>query len=214
MKQTILALSLLISQHLAIASCDPAAIMQWKMHVTNNTSGTITLSCGGSIPSKSTGNGSGTTGNGCGAVSGSECTYTDAGGKTGTLSLTYNSCSDITSDANTSSTSTIPIKCPFGPTSNLTGSTFTMCDKTRQVLYSSYSVESYFTIIPNIEYVLEWKSVLTNLTKGQKVASQLAKHLMQTGIFTNTTAIYNGSSIKVTLTATPDDPYLNASSCS
>lgn len=221
MKKFLLAGNLLIFAVATFASCDNSNV-NWKMHITNKTPNTISLSCGNDIPSGATGIGSGLSYGNCGrAVSTSECTYTDAFRHTGTLILTYNSCNNYnlqaSASANSSNPYPKPFSCPQAPNTKLQGSQRnTICPVSAHNVpsyYSVYSANAYFTISQSPEDVLTWKNIFMSLTKGQTVANKLASNLMQTGNYVKVVGTYSANAITLTLSSTPEDPYANMTTC-
>ena len=222
MKKLLLLASLLTIEHSALAACSSSKL-NWKMHITNKTPYTITLDCGADITSGGTGTGSGTANATCGySVSSSQCSY-HVNGRTGTLMLSYNSCTSlgasVSASVSTADKYPLPFACHVAPKGTWTGQRMNGACPTFHPptgpYYYTYSVESYFTISENTNYnTVVWKNVVTNLVKGQVMANKLARSLLNTENYANVTGHYDGQNITIKASGgVPTDPYTSDTSC-
>jgi hypothetical protein len=203
MKKVLLIVSLLASQHLAIAGCSYP--MNWTMNITNSTDhDNLSLSCstvelkpGETFPY------TGSSGNGCGTspASGPSCTYTDKEtGQSGTIKLSFDSCTKVST---TPVASINPTAFTCNATSAETGGGRTVCDGVDGISYKSYTATSSFIIInKGPSYQLDWKGIKTNLIQGQAMADKLMSHLKAADSYpptSITTATYNQATSTLTL---------------
>lgn len=202
MKKVLLIVSLLASQHIAIASC--YSPVNWTMNIKNGTDNDVlTLSCSGrDLNPDETFSYTGSSGDACGTSPASDptCTYTDkTTGQSGTIKLSFDSCTKVST---TPLASTDPTAFTCNATSAEAGGGRVVCDGV-DGSYKSYTATSSFIIVnKGPSYQLDWKGIKTNLIQGQAMADKLMNHLKAADSYpptSITTATYNQATSTLTL---------------
>ncbi|MBP9727024.1 MAG: hypothetical protein KBD83_06150 [Gammaproteobacteria bacterium] len=205
MKKVLLIVSLLASQHLAIAGCSYP--MNWTMKITNSTEhDNLSLSCSTvELKPGETFSYTGSSGNECGTSysTGPTCTYTDTTTQqSGTLTLVFNSCSSVSATTTPPTTNPAPFGCSYA--NPKTGSnSHAVCDGVDGNYYETHAPTATFIIVnKGPSYQLDWRGIQANLIQGQAMADKLMSHLKAADSYpptSITTATYNQATSTLTL---------------